>query len=263
MRGILAQGKHNVQKYLRRNPIITKFDKDGGQYDTRPVLYMTLPVPFTYKGFYNSILKSIDKDFPLSNLDVDRIKNQAFSLMKSLEVEMLVIDEMDYLLASTYVQQKAVMENIKDIANSADVCLVCIGTHAIEILRTLNTQHQRRYPKTVLDHFTACNKDFFDFLMSVEEQLALPPDLGRSLEWSNPNSSFGPLIFEITGGLVGWIKPILRESMDLVGVFNDDFHDFSILKNINGDILIQAQANIIGSYAVDDMEKILNINCER
>lgn len=99
--------------------------------------------------------------------------------------------------------------------------------------------------------------------MSVEEQLALPPDLGRSLEWSNPNSSFGPLIFEITGGLVGWIKPILRESMDLVGVFNDDFHDFSILKNINGDILIQAQANIIGSYAVDDMEKILNINCER
>ncbi|MDQ0890267.1 putative GTPase [Paenibacillus sp. V4I9] len=48
-----------IKKYLRRNPIIIKIDEEGTEIDTRPVLYMTLPVPFTYKGFYNNILKSM------------------------------------------------------------------------------------------------------------------------------------------------------------------------------------------------------------
>jgi hypothetical protein len=244
-----------AKKYVRRNPILTKMDEDETEIDTRPVLYMKLPVPFTYKGFYNNILRSIDEEFPVSQQDVDKIKNQAFALMKKLEVEMLIIDEMDYLIASTYVQQKAVMENIKDIANSADVCLVCIGTNAIEGLRTLNTQHHRRYPKTVLDHFKSCDTAFYKFLEKVEEQLNLPKE--HSLNWSSPDSIFGPLLFELTGGLVGWIKPIIREAFDLVGVFDEDFCDYSNLQLIDGSILEQAQKNIIGEFAEQDMEKIL------
>ncbi|WP_342419770.1 TniB family NTP-binding protein [Paenibacillus sp. FSL H8-0168] len=243
-----------LKKYVRRNPPITKTEEDGTEVDTRSVLYMNLPIPFTYKGFYNSILQSIDNDFPLSNSDVNRIKHQAFSLIKKLEVEMLIIDEMDYLLASTYVQRKAVMENIKDIANSTDVCLVCVGTHAIEELRMLNTQHLRRYPKTVLNHFTSCDSTFLNFLSEVERQLAVPQEF--KLDWDNEGSAFAPLLFSITNGLVGWVKPIIRETMDLIGVFEDDFSDFSILKKINGDVLLEAQRNIIGNFAEEDMTKI-------
>jgi hypothetical protein len=244
-----------IKKYLRRNPKVTKINQEGTKIDTRPVLYMKLPVPFTYKAFYNNILKSIDPDFPISQQDVDRVKNQAFGFIKELGVEMLAIDEMDYLLASTFVQRKAVMENIKDIANSADVCLVCIGTNAIEELRTLNIQHHRRYPKTILGHFTSCDSSFLLFLNKLEEQLELPAEF--ALNWSDPNSAFADSLFEISGGLVGWIKPIIREVFELVGVFDEDFSDFSKLQEIDGDILDQAQRNIIGDFADEDIEKIL------
>ncbi|OCT12541.1 hypothetical protein A8709_32485 [Paenibacillus pectinilyticus] len=242
-------------KYLRRNPIVTKIDEVGTEIDTRPVLYMKLPVPFTYKGFYNNILKSIDPDFPVSQQDVDTVKNQAFSLMKALGVEMLGIDEMDYLLASTFVQRRAVMENIKDIANSAGVCLVCIGTFEIEQLRTLNTQHLRRYPKTVLSPFTSCNSSFLSFLGELEQQLELPSEF--ALNWSNPEGAFAPFLFELTRGLVGWIKPIIIEAFELIGAMEDGFSDFSKLQLIDGDILDQAQKNVIGEFADEDIKKIL------
>jgi hypothetical protein len=167
----------------------------------------------------------------------------------------LNIDEMDYLLASTFVQRQAVMENIKDIANSAGVCLVCIGTTAIEKLRTLNTQHLRRYPKTILGHFTSCDAKFLSFLNKLEEQLELPAEY--ALNWSNPDGAFAPLLFDLTGGLVGWIKPIIREAFELIGAMEDDFSDFSKLQEIDGDILDQAQKNIIGEFADKDIEKIL------
>ncbi|TCM99450.1 TniB protein [Paenibacillus sp. BK033] len=257
--GLPGSGKTQcTKKYRKRAISIRKYDEvEGLWYNTRPVLYMPLPIPFTYKGFYNNILRSIDPYFPTSNLDIDKIKHQAFSLLRKLEVEMLIIDEMDYLLASTYVQRKAVMENIKDIANSADVCLVCVGTHAIEELRTLNTQHLRRYPRTVLGHFKSCDESFLSFLKSLEEQLAPPAPI--VLDWSSPDSAFAPTLFEITRGLVGWIKPIIREAMDLVGVFDENFKDFSILENIDGAVLLEAQLNVIGSFAEEDMAKIMEI----
>ncbi|WP_179223957.1 TniB family NTP-binding protein [Paenibacillus tyrfis] len=241
-----------AKKYVKRNKGYTNTDDDGTEIDIKPVIYMTLPVPFTYKGFYNNILKAMN--LPARKADVDAIKNQAFEMLKELEVEMLIIDELDYLLASTFVQQRAVMENIKDIANSADVCLVCVGTLAIEKLRTLNTQHIRRYPRTVLSHFETCDKSFREFIKSIEDQLALPQEL---LDWSKPGSVFPELLHSLTGGLVGWIKPILREAFDILGVFDDDFNDFNILKNLDGNVLAEAQKNIIGEFAENDMEKIL------
>ncbi|WP_018756435.1 TniB family NTP-binding protein [Paenibacillus terrigena] len=241
-----------LKKYVKKNKGWTVVDEDETETDIKPVIYMTLPVPFTYKGFYNNILKAMN--LPARNADVDRIKTQAFDMMKELKVEMLIIDEVDYLLASTFVQRKAVMENIKDIANSADVCLVCVGTLSIEELRTLNTQHIRRYPKTVLKHFEKCDDSFKEFIKSIEGQLSPPPGL---LDWSKDESAFPELLFDLTGGLVGWMKPILREAFDIIGVMEEDFSDFSILKNLNGTVLAEAQKNIIGEFADNDMAKIL------
>ncbi|KRE48406.1 TniB family NTP-binding protein [Paenibacillus sp. Soil724D2] len=241
-----------LKKYVKKNKGWTVVDEEETETDIKPVIYMTLPVPFTYKGFYNNILKAMG--MPARNADVDRIKTQAFEMMKELKVEMLIIDELDYLLASTFVQRKAVMENIKDIANSADVCLVCVGTLAIEELRTLNTQHIRRYPKTVLKHFEKCDDSFREFIKNIEVELSPPPGL---LDWSKDENIFSELIYELTGGLVGWIKPILREAFDIIGVMEEDFNDFNILKKLDGTVIAEAQKNIIGEFADNDMAKIL------
>ncbi|MBA2939864.1 TniB family NTP-binding protein [Paenibacillus sp. CGMCC 1.16610] len=241
-----------LKKYVKKNKGWTVVDEDDTETDIKPVIYMTLPIPFTYKGFYNNILKAME--LPARNADVDRIKTQAFEMMKALKVEMLIIDELDYLLASTFVQRKAVMENIKDIANSADVCLVCVGTLAIEELRTLNTQHIRRYPKTVLRHFENCDDAFKAFIKNIEVQLSPPPGL---LDWTQDGSVFPEFLYEVTGGLVGWIKPILREAFDIIGVMEEDFNDFNVLKNLDGDVIVEAQKNIIGEFADNDMAKIL------
>ncbi|MGG1515531.1 TniB family NTP-binding protein [Paenibacillus oryzisoli] len=246
-----------LKKYVKKNKGWTVVDDKETETDLKPVIYMTLPIPFTYKAFYNNILKAME--LPARNADVDIIKTQAFDMMKKLRVEMLIIDELDYLLASTFVTRKAVMENIKDIANSADVCLVCAGTIAIEELRTLNTQHIRRYPKTVLNHFDKCDHAFREFIKNIEEQLSPPPEL---LDWSKDNSAFPDLLHSLTGGLVGWIKPILRESFEIIGVMEEDFNDFDVLKKLDGTVLAKAQKNIIGEFAEKDMAKILAAELE-
>jgi hypothetical protein len=245
-----------AKKYLRQNRGVSIIDEDKTELVTKPVLYMTLPVPFTYKGFYSNIIRSIEPDFPIFSQSVDTLKYQAFSLMKDHKVEMFIIDEMDYQLASTFVQKRAVMENIKDIANSAGVCLVCIGTNAIEELRILNTQHIRRYPKTILNHFKSFDTSFLDFLGEIEKQLKLTDEF--ALGWSSPNNAFAETLFNFTGGLVGFIKPIILEVFDLIGVFDKKFSDFSKLQLIDGNIIDQAQKNVIGELAEEDIEKIIN-----
>lgn len=241
-----------VKKYVKRNKGKTIVNEDNTEIDIKPVIYMTLPVPFTVKGFYNGILKAMG--LPARNADVDSIKNQAFGLMKDLGVEMFIIDELDSMLPITYVQRKAAMEIIKDVCNVADVCLVCVGTLESEILRIINSQHIRRYPRTVLRHFDECNVEFRDFIKKIEEQLAAPPGL---LDWSEPDSLFPELLHKLTGGLVGWVKPILREAFEIIGVFDEDFNDFDILKQLNGNTLAEAQKNIMGEFPEKDKDKLL------
>ncbi|USK44096.1 hypothetical protein [Cytobacillus oceanisediminis] len=137
-----------------------------------------------------------------------------------------------------------------------DVCLVCVGTPAIENLRKINDQHIGRYAPTTIPWFKEFDDSFIQLLQDIESQLdpEVPMDLG------NYDSFLPELLHELSGGLIGWLKPILREALDLIGVFEPDFNDFGILKKLNGDIFVQARENIIGELSENDFDQFLERN---
>jgi hypothetical protein len=135
---------------------------------------------------------------------VYELEKRAFELLKRQRVELLIIDEMDYLLASTYVNKKQAMEQIKKVANMAEVCLVCVGTPVIEELRTLNDQHVGRYAPTDIPWFKDCDDNYFALLEDIEKQLASEIPIGLA----NKESALPYMLHELSGGLIGWLKPI-------------------------------------------------------
>ncbi|MCU6794860.1 TniB family NTP-binding protein [Paenibacillus sp. WQ 127069] len=239
-----------MKRYVKRYPKSIYIDPKGREIDVKPVAFMRLPVPFTAAAFYNNIVKAVGQPAFQSNEKVDFIKTQAFYLLQIHKVEMLIIDEMDYLLANTYTNKKAAMELIKDVTNESDVCLVCVGTPAIEQLRTLNDQLIGRFPQTTLPWFKQCDEQFFELLSKIETQLA--PEV--PLRLTDPD--IGELLYELSGGLMGWLKPIIRESFKILGIFRPQFDTFSVLDKFDADVLIEARERVLGQLNEKDLERI-------
>lgn len=241
-----------MKKYAKKNKGYIHVKDDLTEVDVIPVVYTLLPSTVTLKGFYNQILKGLEaKRF--EKQDVDSIKSRVLRLLKEQKVEMLILDELDYLLASTYVNKKQVMELVKDLVNETGVCVVCVGTPAIEELRTLNDQLVGRFPPVTIPWFKECDDAFIELLEEIEGKL----DLEKPLGLANRNSAWPYLLHELSGGLIGWLKPILREAFDIVGVFDSKFSDFSILDKIDGKVLHQARENVIGQLTEEEINNFL------
>ncbi|WP_148630406.1 TniB family NTP-binding protein [Bacillus sp. E214] len=257
---LFIQGKSRVgktqmmKKYARSSQRKLLIEEDGTEVAIVPVAYMEMPSPFTLVGFYSQIL-NMGLNVPIINGSpkVYELENRAITLLKRQRVEMLIIDEMDYVINSTYVNRNQVMEQIKKVANMTDVCLVCVGTPAIEDLRKLSDQHVGRYAPVTIPWFKEFDDSFLYLLKDIEHQLASEIPLGLADE----NSYLPELLHELTGGLIGWLKPILRESFDLLGVFDSDFNDFQILSKLDGNILLKARENVIGQLSEDEVNNFL------
>lgn len=241
-----------AKKYAALYPGYTRIDGDGTEYDIRPVVFMELPDPFTILEFYQSIVKALGAPELVGRPTIGEVKRQAFELIKSQEVEVLLLDEMDYILSSKYVKREQAMEAIKHVGNTANISLVCIGTPDAEPLQSLNFQYFRRFPITRLERFTECDDEFCSFLSSIEEYLKPPKPIGLG-----DKVTFLPqLLHESSKGLVGIITPTIQEAYRLLGVFEDDLFDYS--KDVlTPPILIQAYKKIVGDQKVEDFERKL------
>jgi hypothetical protein len=244
-----------MKKYAERAKPFTKILDDGTEIDIRPVAYMDLPSPFTYGGLYNQIIEmGLKAPRSSSSAKVGEIKSRAYNLMRIQEVEMLIIDELDYLLTTSFVDQKVAMELIKNICNEAGVVVVCVGTPEIEILRTLKDQFVGRFPPTTIRSFNEFDETFIYLLQEIENQLRSPVPLGLA----NTETVMPEFLHKLCGGLVGWLKPILEEVFDIVGVMDDEFNDFSVLNSIDGKVLLKARENVIGDLTEEQIYNFIN-----
>lgn len=243
-----------MRKYAAASPRFIERNEDG-EFDVVPVVYMDLPTPFTLAGLYNQIIEvGLNAPRTPGKPRIEELKRRAFKLLKIHKVEMLIIDELDYLLASAFVGQRQAMEQIKNISNEAGVILVCVGTPAIEELRTLNDQYIGRYPPIIISRFKEYDDAFIQLLERIEKDLNLPFPIGLS----DREGPFPKLLHYLSGGLMGWLKPILTEAFRMVGVFDKGFNDFAILNNIDGNVLLTARTNVIGQLSENEIEDFLN-----
>ncbi|GJM72675.1 hypothetical protein HMSSN036_48910 [Paenibacillus macerans] len=246
--------KHRqLKRYTENQKREVYVDEEGSTVDIVPVVYSELPDKFTPKELYNNIIQGIGAVKLYGRVDVGQVKDRAFSLLKKHKTEMLIIDELDYLIPHKSTTRLQAMELIKGIANQAGVCLVCVGTPEIEALRTLNEQHIGRYPPCKIPRFESCDDSFVNLLDKIEQSLGLVQKIGLA----DLNKKYPQILHKLSHGFVGWLVPILQNAFEIVGVFNPDFNDFDILKGLNGDVLIEARRNVVGDITKEDIRKIL------
>ncbi|MFJ7993853.1 TniB family NTP-binding protein [Peribacillus frigoritolerans] len=247
-------GKSQImERYAYSVPRYTELSEDGTETDIIPVAYIDCPSPFTIAELYSEIIQKGLNASLMGAKKIGELKTRAYKLLKQQKVEMLIIDEINFILSSRYVTKTEAMEQLKDIANKAGVIVVCVGTPDIGQLRKLNEQYVVRYPSINIRWFKEYDESFVDLLRQIEEQLNAPIPLG----FSDTKSAMPEFIHHLCGGLIGWLDLMLYEAFKIVGALDENFNDFSILRKIDGDVLYQARKNVIGELSDEEINKFL------
>ncbi|MNW55660.1 Bacterial TniB protein [compost metagenome] len=242
-------------RYAENNPGHTELSEDGlEEVDIKPVVYLELPDPFTVKELYQSISTALGFPEIPKRITIGDAQRQTFHLLKKQKVEVLILDELDYILTSND-PQKAAMNAIKKIANKANITLVLMGTSEVESLIKINFQNFRRYPKLYMHRFDKCNEEWCNLLKAIDEQIALPKKIGLG----DMENGLPELLFGMSKGLLGILTPVIQEYFSLLGLFKEDFNDVSKLLFTEESFghLVQAYKNINGDLTEEEMETML------
>jgi|GEM_PF-2206594 len=251
--GKSSTGKSQLAKhYATSRPGYINIAENGDECDIRPVVYVELPDPFTILELYQSIIRALGAPTFKSQPRIGEVKDRAFKLIAKQRVQMIILDEMNYILSSKYVKHVEAMEAIKYIGNTANVSLVCMGSPETAALRQLNFQYFRRFTHLKLEKFQSCDEGFCALLGSIEEQIAPSTRIGLG----DVKTKLPLLIFHMSKGLVGIVTETIQEAYRLNGVFDDSFNDITKAQ-INADILYKAYQNIVGDIPESEFNKML------
>lgn len=196
-----------LRRYAAANPGFIEVDEDGTEYDIRPVVYTDLPQPFTMSEFYQHIVRALGAP-QLAGVRVGDVKRQALSLIEQQRVEMLILDEMDYILTSRSVKPIEAMEAIKSLTNIGNISVVCSGTTATKQLSEINFQYFRRFPSVKLPRFDKCDEQFCSLLTKIEEYISPPQPVGLG----NSEMYFPQILFQMSQGVLGSLTPVLQRA---------------------------------------------------
>jgi hypothetical protein len=226
-------------------------ENESKEVDIKPVVYMELPDPFTIKELYQQISYALGFPELLRRISIGDAQRQAFHLLKEQGVEILILDELDYVLTSN-VSYKAAMNAIKKIANKANITLVLSGTPEVEDLLKINFQNYRRYPKLYINRFEKCDEDWCRLLERMEESLGLANPIGLG----DPMTKLPQILHSMSFGLLGILTPVLQEMYSLLGVFDGD-HKEIIFTSETIEVLKRAYQNINGDLPREEFTTML------
>lgn len=190
-----------VKRFCSRHP---PEDNKEGQSFVVPVLFVQAP-PVPDEGrFYNAILDLLFAPYKPSDR-VDRKQFQAIKLMREVGLRMLIIDEVQHILAGNLTRQRTFLNVIKFLGNELEIPIVGVGTKdAFRALQT-DTQLANRFDHARLPRWKN-GDDFIRLLMTFEQMLPL----------RNPSMLDEPAladrIYSMSEGYIGEISRLLVEA---------------------------------------------------
>lgn len=238
--GLSGVGKSQIGKrYVKRNPGYT-LETDDEKIDIKPVIYVELPFPFTQLHFYTAILKALGTDNFRRDERINHVKNRVLWLLKKQKTEMIIFDEMNFIMRTKRFDDQEAMEMLKDLTNKCQLCIVCMGTPKIEVLRNMEDEYIRRFGKDMIQRFEECDDNFCNLLSDIEQTIQPPEEIGLG----DVSTGYPQLLHFYSQGRIGYLHAILKEAYRLLGVFGDceDLHKLVLTV----DILRQAKFNLFG-----------------
>lgn len=206
MPNILLVGESNNGKTM----ILDRFDQRHESYmdeENRPktpvVMIQAPPEPDELR-FYGVILNHLDVAIRSSER-VEKRQQKVIDYFRDLDVKVLVIDEIQHVLAGSSTRQRHFLNVIKYLSNELRIPLVCAGT--LEAFNAMQTDPQlsNRFEPRIMYKWE--NNDEYRRLLASFE--ALTP-LKRPSELSGRELS--SKILSMSEGLIGEMRKIIEKS---------------------------------------------------
>lgn len=130
-----------LRKFRRTHPPL--FDSEIGIQQTQ-IVAMQMPPEPDEKSFYTQLLSSVNAPVRTS-MNVHQMRHVVRDLLSFVGARMLIIDEVHALLASTYRQQRILLNTLRYMANELRIPLICAGTADAKIALTTDEQLADRF----------------------------------------------------------------------------------------------------------------------
>ena len=170
--GSTGMGKTKIlRKFLRDHPPM--FDNRVGVLAAQAV-YMQMPPEPDERSFYSELLEGLQA--PVTwGMTVHQMRRVVRELMRFVGARLLIIDEVHALLASSYRQQRILLNTLRFLANELRIPLVCAGTADAKRALTTDPQLADRFEALELPHWHN-DEAFRRLLASFEAVLPLRKD---------------------------------------------------------------------------------------
>jgi replication-associated recombination protein RarA len=167
--GATGMGKTKIlRKFLREHPPM--FDSRVGVLSARAVCMQMPPEP-DERSFYGELLDGLQAPVT-GGMTVHQMRRVVRELMRFVGARVLIIDEVHALLASTYRQQRILLNTLRFLANDLRIPLICAGTADAKRALTTDPQLADRFEAVELPRWHN-DEAFSRLLASFEAVLPL------------------------------------------------------------------------------------------
>lgn len=167
-----------------------------------PVLYIQAPPSPDERGIYNAILNRLFERSPRSQA-TDAKRDQVVDVLRRVNLGMVIVDEIQHLLAGSYVKQRNCLNVLKYLGN--ELCVPIVGIGTAEAMRAVQTDPQlsNRFTPEVLPKWTQ-SAELARLLASFERVIPLhkPSQLA--------SAELAPRVLDLSGGTIGEISTLLN-----------------------------------------------------
>lgn len=176
--------------------------KDGQR--CQPVLYVQAPPEPDERRLYNAVLDRLN--FPHQVREhIDKKHLQVLHVLRKLQVKVLIIDEIQHVLAGTQMKQRLFLNVLKHLSNELEMPLVCAGIRTAFNAVQTDEQLANRFKPFALPKWTL-GDDYRRLLLSFETLLPLRQP-------SNLSDDVVALkILSLSQGTIGEISTVLKQA---------------------------------------------------
>jgi hypothetical protein len=157
-----------MQRFCADHPAC--FDFEAG-IERTPVLALQMSGKPGERRLYAQLLAALGAP-PGPRASVVDLEQAALRLMRTIGVQVLVIDEVHNILAGSYREQRVVLNTLRFLSNELRLSLVCFGVADAREAISGDVQLARRFDELVLKRWSA-NAEFEALVTSILRNLPL------------------------------------------------------------------------------------------
>lgn len=207
MPNILLIGESNngktvlIDRFQKQNQAIIN---DHENKVIAPILTIEAPSEPDEKRLYQRILQKTFVPFRV-NHKAEALYQQVHHVLTSIELRVLIIDEIHHVLSGKIVNRQVFLNALKTLSNQLNICIVAVGTKDAFHVFQSDPQMASRFEHVALPRWQM-NNEYLRLLASYEKTIPLKQKSNIS------DRGLAAKVLSLTDGTIGGITGILKKS---------------------------------------------------